>query len=64
MILDISTEIQDSQIWLKNNHEPKHEVFYHWKLTFPIRRIAHLSLDEFFKQWPILRTQAAIELVR
>lgn len=61
---DISREMQDSQIWLMHNHEPKHEVMHHWKLSFPIRKIAHLSLSEFFEQWPILRTQAAVDLVR
>lgn len=64
LILDISREIQDSQIWLKHNSEPENEVIHHWKLSFPIRKIGQLSLTEYFEEWPILRTQAAIDLVR
>lgn len=47
-----------------HNNEPKNEVLRLWKLSFPIRQIASLSPQEFFDQWPILRTQAAIDLVR
>lgn len=56
--------MRDSQIWLTCNNEPKEEVMHRWKLFFPIRKIAHLSLDEFFEQWPILKTQAAVDLVK
>lgn len=56
--------MQDSQIWLMHNSEPKHEVQHHWKLSLPIRQIANSSLSEFFEQWPILKTQAAHDLVR
>lgn len=56
--------MQDSQIWLMHNYEPKHEVVHHWEISYPIRQIANLSLNDFLEQWPILRTQAAIDLVR
>jgi len=55
--------MRDSQLWLMRNSEPKEEVIHHWKLSFPMRKIAHLSLTEFFEQWPILKTQTAIDLV-
>lgn len=64
LILDISPEIQDSQIWLKHNNEPLNEVLHHWKLSFPIRKIGQLSLSEYFEEWPILKAQTAIDLVR
>jgi len=40
--------MRDSQLWLMRNSEPKEEVIHHWKLSFPMRKIAHLSLTEFF----------------
>ncbi|XP_024884701.1 uncharacterized protein LOC112462870, partial [Temnothorax curvispinosus] len=59
---NISREMQDSQVWLKHNIEPKDEVIRRWKLSFPIRKIGRLSLNEYLEEWPILRTQAAIDL--
>jgi len=56
--------MKDSQIWLIHNHKPKHQVLHLWKLCFPIREIAHLSPSEFFEEWPILKTQAAVDLVK
>jgi len=47
-----------------HNNEPKDDVLHHWKISFPIREIAMLSPHEFFEQWPILKTQTAIDLVR
>jgi len=47
-----------------HNNEPKDDVLYHWKISLPIREIAMLSPHEFFEQWPILKTRAAIDLVR
>ncbi|XP_071641855.1 uncharacterized protein [Temnothorax longispinosus] len=60
---NISREMQDSQVWLKHNTEPKDEVIRRWKLSFPIRKIGRLSLNEYLEEWPILRTQAAIDLI-
>lgn len=37
---------------------------HHWTKSFPIREMALLSPNEFFEQWPILKTQAAIDLVK
>lgn len=64
IISEISREIKDSQIWLKQNNEPEDEVMHHWKLSFPMRKKTHSPLDEFFDEWPILKTQAAIYLVK
>lgn len=64
IVSNISEEVKDSQIWLKHNNEPKEEVMSHWKLSYPIRKIANFSLSEFFEEWPILQTQAAVDLVR
>jgi len=47
-----------------HNNEPKDDVLHNWKISFPIREIAMLSPHEFFEQWPILKTQTAIDLVR
>ena len=64
MISEISKEAKDSQIWLLHNNEPKDDVLYHWKISLPIREIATLSPSEFLEQWPILKTQVAVDLVR
>ncbi|XP_071579910.1 uncharacterized protein [Temnothorax nylanderi] len=43
---NISREMQDSQVWLKHNSEPKNEVIRRWKLSFPIRKIGRLIIIE------------------
>lgn len=45
-----------------HNNEPKGDVLHHWKIALP-REMARLSLNEFFEQWPILKTQAANDLI-
>lgn len=45
------------------NNEPKDDILHNWKISLPIREIAMLSPHEFFEQWPILKSQAAIVLV-
>lgn len=47
-----------------HNNGPKNDVLEHWKISFPIRKIDRLTPHEFFEQWPTLKTQVAIDLVR
>lgn len=63
IISDVPKEAHDSHIWLKYNNEPQEEVMHHWKLSYPVRKIANSSLSEFLEEWPILKTQVAIDLV-
>lgn len=46
-----------------HNYEPEDDVLKIWKISLPIRKIEQLTPHEFMEQWPILKTQTAIDLV-
>ncbi|XP_031358950.1 uncharacterized protein LOC116182558 [Photinus pyralis] len=57
---------RDSRLWLLNNNEPVEEVLQHWRNSYSIRKITvnkNKTIEQFYKEWPILETQLAIELV-
>lgn len=48
------------------NSEPFNEVLQHWKNSYSIRKITTskcVTIEQFYKDWPILKTQFAPELV-
>lgn len=62
------TEIFDNQIgnqlWLKSNKQPEALVVEKWRSTFDLR-LKHIRDEkDIFFEWPILKQQIGISLVR
>lgn len=43
---------------------PKMKLFIIGNYLFQLKSSLVISLNEYFEEWPVLRTQAAIDLVR
>lgn len=63
---DVNEIEKEDLLWLENNIEPFEIVKEKWELTFEARKVLFdqsKSLNEYVGKFPILKTNAAQELV-
>lgn len=61
-IIPASTEMLELKEWLKLNKAPWEKILSYWDKTLVLRTHS-LSIEETFKDWPILKNARAIDLV-
>lgn len=62
----IQGSLKDDILWLQFRNEPWEEVIDKWRNTFEYRHntLSGGTVDEFYKQWPVLKDLRAEILVR
>lgn len=65
--INVSTEVHDALLWLRNSSQPWPKVLEYWQLTSSLRWLelikGDLSIGEYMAQYPALDNEKGYTLV-